>query len=129
MTALMMAPTDMTAQDTDEAEWLALESQHIRDPRSGYLIPRPLLTYGGKRATWTGIGCGKGKQHPKSYKIPGTSVGIGVRAKSPAQAEAMLIGTSASYLPPQLGPDEKTPHTFWNQKYNVKKNIWTQGGR
>jgi hypothetical protein len=122
----MMAPTDMTAQDTDEAEWLALEAEHIRDPRTGYLLPRP-TSMRGHVAVWAGIGCGKGKQNPKAYKVLGKPIGAEHRAKSALDAETMLAGTSTSYLMPPLGP------VLWRTgaklKYSATKNTWIPEGR
>ena len=103
MTTAVMSPTDMTVQDSDEAEWLALEAEHIRDPRTGYLLPRP-TSMRGHVAVWAGIGCGKGKQNPKAYKVRGASIGVVRRAKSALDAEVMLAGTPTSYLMPTLGP-------------------------
>lgn len=48
---------DLAAIEVDAAEWQALESEHIRCPHSGYLLPKPSRVSRGIM-TWTGIGCG-----------------------------------------------------------------------
>ena len=47
----------ITQDDVDAAEWQALESEHIRCSRSGYLIPKPSRESRGIMY-WTGTGCG-----------------------------------------------------------------------
>ena len=119
----------ITQDDVDAAEWQALESEHIRCPRSGYLLPKPDRVSRDGFMTWTGTGCGKGRANPSAYKLPGKSMGAVTRAKSTAQAELMLTGTSARYTAPQLGPVER-PTTYTPfLKYNTKKAAWTYGGR
>jgi hypothetical protein len=122
----------ITQEDVDAAEWLALESAHIRCPMSGYLLPKPSRVSRGIMY-WTGTGCGKGKAHPNAYKAP-KSLGVAVRAKSVAQAELLLsqanfwAGTSTRYTAPQLGPVEYGVGSVV-LKYNAKKATWTIGGR
>ena len=119
----------ITQDDVDAAEWQALESEHIRCPRSGYLIPKPDRISRDGVMTWTGTGCGKGRANASAYKLPGKSMGAVTRAKSTAQAELMLGGTSARYTLPQLGPVQRHKAATFVLKYNTKKNIWTYGGR
>lgn len=113
----------ITQDDVDAAEWLALESQHIRCPHSGYLIPTPSRVSRGVMY-WTGTGCGKGRANPSAYKLSGKSGGAATRATSTAQAELMLAGTSTRYTAPQLGPVERGKSRVL-LKYNTKKKIWT----
>jgi len=117
----------ITQDDVDAAEWAAIEAEHIRCPHSGYLIPKPNRESRGIM-TWTGIGCGKGRAHPRAYKMPGKAQTMPARATSAAQAELLLSGTSTRYTAPQLGPEEYGKYSP-RLKYNLKKNAWTEGGR
>ena len=117
----------ITQDDVDAAEWLALESAHIRCPMSGYLLPKPSRESRGIMY-WTGTGCGKGKAHPNAYKLPRTEGSVPARAKSVAQAELLLAGTPTRYTAPQLGPVERGTRSVV-LKYNARKATWTIGGR
>jgi hypothetical protein len=114
----------------DEREWQALEAECIVCEYSGYLIPKPDRVDRSGIMHWTGTGCGKGKTHPNAYKAP-KPLGVPARAKSSAQAELLLTGTSTRYTAPQLGPVERRKGTFGSVvlKYNVRKATWTIGGR
>jgi hypothetical protein len=117
----------ITREDVDAAEWLALESAHIRCPMSGYLLPTPSRVSRGIMY-WTGTGCGNGKAHPNAYKLPRTAGSVPARARTVAQAELLLTGTSTRYTAPQLGPVERGTRSV-ALKYNAKKATWTVGGR
>ena len=48
---------DLAAIEVEAAEWREIESEHIRCPHSGYLIPKPNRESRGIMY-WTGTGCG-----------------------------------------------------------------------